>query len=171
MVLWHHSEVLVECGQAAEALATAEAGLAIAQRIGHRGWTATNLLARGVARAALGDLPGSAAAFEESLSVSGEHLIMFRCWGHARLARVLLARGHVEEADRHVHLALESSPELAQYEARLAQCEVSVRRGEAGAGALVETALQRALAGGHVMSATRLTQLQASGSEARPPKG
>jgi DNA-binding SARP family transcriptional activator len=160
MVLWHHAEVLVECGQTAEAVATAEAGLAIARRIGHRGWTATTLLAKGVARAALGDLAGAIAAFEESLGFSGEHMVMFRCWGHARLAQALVAQDRLEQAANHVRLALESGPELAQYEARLAQCELAVRTGSEDAGELIDSALQVARAGGHLMSAARLTRLR-----------
>lgn len=159
MVLWHHAEVLVECGRPADGRAAAEEGLAIAKRLGHRGWTATTAGALGVARAALGDLGGAVLALEESLRVSGEYLVMFRCWGHARLAQVLLAQDRVEEAGRHVEQALATGPGLAQHEARLAQCEVSVRRGDAGAGALIESALQHALASGHAMSAKRLRQL------------
>ncbi len=73
MVLWQQAEVLVECDRAEEGLATAEAGLKLARRLGHRGWTATTSAAEGIARLALGDLTGAADAFEDSLRASGEH--------------------------------------------------------------------------------------------------
>ena len=159
MVLWHHAEVLVGCGRQEEALPVAEAGRALAQRLGHRGWTATTSGAVGIARAALGDLAGAVTAFEESLRASGEHLVMFRCWGHARLALVLLGQGKIDQAATHVHQALGAGPGLAQYYARLARCELAVRRDEDDARALIEEALALAVTGGHAVTATRLEQL------------
>jgi len=160
MVLWHRAEVLVACGRPHEALAAAEDGLALARRLGHRGWTAMTSSAVGIARAALGDPAGAVAAFEESLRVSGEHLVMFRCWGHARLAMVLLDQGRVDEAAGHVAQALASGPGLAQYYARLARCELAVRREDDGAGALIDEALELAVKGGHAVTASRLMQLR-----------
>ena len=77
MTLWHHSEVLLGCGRANEALVNAEAGLALGRRLDHRGSMATTLLAVGIAHAALDDTAGAIAAFEESMRISGEDLVMF----------------------------------------------------------------------------------------------
>ena len=160
MVLWHHSEVLAGCGRAEEALVTAEAGLALGRRLRHRGSMATTSLAVGVARAALGDPAGAIAAFEESLRISGEHLVMFRCWGQARLALVLLDQDRLDEAAVHIEQALTEGPSLARYETRLARCELAVRRGDADAGALIEEALGLAVEGGHAVTAARLEELR-----------
>lgn len=170
MAMWHRAEVLVGCGQPVEALAVAEAGRVIARRIGHRGWTATTSLAIGCAQAALGDLPAAAAAYEESLRVSGEHLIMFRCWGHARLASVLIAQGRHQEAAHHVEGALRPAPALAQYEARLARCELAVRVDPETAGEVIADALELADAGGHEMSGARLRQLQLDARSPEQPR-
>ena len=158
MVLWHHAEALVACGRCAEGLAAAEMGLSIAQRIGHRGNTAVTLRALGIARSALGDLEGAADAFRGSLQ-SSENLSMLACWARSRLALTLLAQECIDEAAEHVRDALAAGPELAQYEARLAHCELAVKRGDDDAQAVVAQALQRALAGGHQVSAVRLQEL------------
>lgn len=159
MVLWHHAEVLVACGRVDEGLAVADEALALATRLGHRGWTATALLAIGVARRVLGDLPGAAAALEQSIETSGKQLVMFRVWGHARLAQVLVAQGRYEEAATQVERALETGPELCHYEARLARCELAVARGDEDADCVVAETLRLATAGGHHMSAARLREL------------
>lgn len=159
MVLWHQAEVLAGCGRPDESLAAAEAGRDLALRIGHRGWTATTSLAMGLAHAALGNRAGAIAAFHESLRASGEHLVMFRCWGRARLALVLIDQDRLDEAATHVDQALASGPGLARYEARLARCELGVRRGDDDVGALIEEALALAVKGGHVVTASRLKQL------------
>jgi DNA-binding SARP family transcriptional activator len=158
MVLWHHAEVLLGCGRAEDGLAAADAGVAVARRLGHRGWTAMTVCAQGLSRAALGDLPGAAAAFEESLRTS-EHLIFFASWAHARLAQVLLTQGHLEAAASHVEEALAVAPGLTQYEARLARCELAVRQGDEHAIELLDEALRLAVEGGHVVSADRLREL------------
>ncbi len=159
MTCWHHAEVLLGCGRADEALETAETGLALGRRLGHRGSMATTLLAVGLARAALGDPTGAIAAFEESLRTSGEHLVMFRCWGQARLALVLLDLDRLDEAATHIDRALVAGPILSRYESRLARCELAVRRGDDDAGALIEEALAVAVKGGHALTAARLEQL------------
>ena len=66
---------------------------------------------------------------------------MFRCWGHARLALVLLGQDRLDEAATHIDQALALGPDLARYEARLAQCGLAVRRGDDDAGALIDEAL------------------------------
>ncbi|WP_322937774.1 BTAD domain-containing putative transcriptional regulator [Nocardioides bizhenqiangii] len=159
MVLWHHAEALLACGRPEEAREVAESGVTRARGLGHRGWTATTLRALGIARAALGDLDGARAAFEESVRTSGEHLLMFRSWGHSRLALVHVAEGHPDAAAPHVAEALATGPGLALYEARLAECELAVARGDDGSAPLVRDAHQRAVTGGHAVSAQRLAAL------------
>ena len=160
MTCWHHAEVLVGCRRANEALEVAEAGLALGRRIGHRGSMATTSLAVGVAHAALGDHAAAIAAFQESLRISGESFVMFRCWGQARLAQVLLEQGRLDEAAIHIDRALAAGPDLARYESRLARCELAVRGGDHDAEALIEEALAIAVRGGHAVTATRLQQLR-----------
>ncbi len=161
MVLWHYAEVLVGCRRPEEALVAADAGVTLARRLRHRGWTAMTVSAQGLARAALGDLDGATAAFEESLRTS-RHLILFTTWAHSRLAQVHLARDDLRSAAAHVQEALTlEGPGLHQYEARLASCELAVRLGEPSAHALVVDALRLAETGGHVISAERLRALLA----------
>ena len=122
MALWHHSEALTACGEPDLALQCADEALAAARRVGHRGWTATALLARGVALAETGYVAGAEAGLRAALE-SSEHLSLFGCWARARLALLLIRSGRLEEASTHVASALASGPPLAQYEARLARCE------------------------------------------------
>jgi tetratricopeptide (TPR) repeat protein len=158
MVLWHHGEVLVAAGRPDQGLAAAEAGVVLARRLGHRGWTAATLCGLGVAHAAVGDFEAAAQAYRDSLVLT-EHLVMFKTWGHARLARLLVQHGDLAGAATHVDAALGTGPGLAQYEARLARCELAVARNEADASALVQDALDRAVDGGHGASAIRLAEL------------
>jgi len=160
MTLWHHAEVLVGCGRADEGVEAAGAGLALGQRLGHRASMSATALALGTAHAALGHTADAAAAYEESLRTSGEHLVMFRCWADARLALVLLTQDLLDEASHHVDQALAGGPNLARYDARLARCELAVRRDDEDAAALVEEALAVAVAGGHALTAGRLAELR-----------
>lgn len=160
MTLWHHAEVLVGCGRPDEALENAQAGLALGQRLGHRGAMAATSLAMGVAHAALDHPADAIAALQESLRISGEHHVMFRCWGLARLALVLLDQDRLDDAATHVDQALALGPDLARYEGRLARCELAVRRGDDDAGSLIDEALELAVAGGHAMTAHRLEELR-----------
>lgn len=160
MVLWHKAELLLATGDAQAALDAANAGIEIARRLEHRGWTATNLSARGLVLAALGDDAAAVASFEESIAVS-EHIAMFRGWSHARLASLLVARGDLAAAEPHVRASLEGTPGLPRHEARLAQCELAVARGDADAAAVVASALAQAERAGHWASAARLAELGA----------
>ncbi len=161
MTLYHHAEVLVGCGRADEALLNAEAGLALGRRLGHRASMTTTSLALGVAHVALGHPADAIAAFEESLRISGEHQnVLFRCWGQARLALVLIDQGRLDEAATHIDQALAVGPSLSRYETRLARCELAVRRGDDVAGALIEEALTLAVEGGHALTAARLERLR-----------
>jgi hypothetical protein len=60
---WQRSEALTACGSLDEATIAASDALAIAEGIGHRGWTATALRARGIAQQAGGDLAAAEASF------------------------------------------------------------------------------------------------------------
>ncbi len=159
MVLWHHAEALAACGRPEEGLATAQEGLALARRLDHRGWTAATLCAVGLCHAALDDSDAAANALEDCLAIS-EHLVWFRSWAGSRLAQVTLARGDWEAASRHVDGALALGWGLTLYEARLAQCELAVRRGDKEAGMLLDQALELAITGGHLSSAARLQRLR-----------
>jgi DNA-binding SARP family transcriptional activator/tetratricopeptide (TPR) repeat protein len=163
MVLWQHAGVLVGCGRPNEGIAAASQGVDLAKRIGHRGWTACTLRALGVARAAVGDLSGAAAALDESVSTSGEHLSMFTSWSQAHLTLVLLAQGRIDEAADLVSRALGTTPAIDQYDVRLARCEVAAARGDHDALELVDEALRLARAGGHLLSAGRLEELRGQG--------
>ncbi|MFL6023103.1 MAG: ATP-binding protein, partial [Marmoricola sp.] len=157
--LWHHSEVLASCGRLEDALATADAGLALARRLEHRGFIAITGCAQGFVRAAAGDLAGAAAAFEESLAMIQEENRIFAGWAHSRLAQTYLRQARVEEAAVQVEAALDTRIGLQLYEARLARCELAVVRGDADRAALIEDARRRAVEGGHFASAQRLDQL------------
>jgi hypothetical protein len=76
------------------------------------------------------------------------------------MAMVALERGDWEGASRHVDDALDVGSGLTLYEARLAQCELAVRRGDREAAKLIGEALEKAVTGGHLSSAARLEQLR-----------
>jgi len=157
--LWIRSEALTACGRTTEAITAADAAGATAQRVGHRGWTATALRARGIALHAAGDLTGAQTALQQALENS-QHLPLFACWTHARLALVLIDCGRLDEAAKHIDHALAAGPPIGQYEARLARCELAVARDEPDAAELIADAIKRAAAGGHRASLPRLTQLR-----------
>lgn len=135
-------------GHTAEALDAADGGVAIARRLGHRGWTSMALRARGIALQAADDAGAAESAFRESLAAS-EHFPLLACWAHARLAMVLIRLLRVAEAVDHVDAALVTGPPLGHYEARLARCELAVARREVGAVSLIAETVEHAGAGGH----------------------
>ena len=118
--LWHRSEALAALGRADEAAGCAREALAVAGRLGHRGWTATALRALGIALRTGGDLPAAAEAFRRSLDTASGGLTLFSSWAAAQLALTLIAGGDPAAAGPLVHRALTEGPALAQYEARLA---------------------------------------------------
>jgi tetratricopeptide (TPR) repeat protein len=89
---WHRSEALSALDRTEEAEATAREGLDVAQRLGHRGWTATAHRAIGIALQTRGELDAAAAEFEESGRVAGDSLTLFASWAAARLAQIAIAR-------------------------------------------------------------------------------
>lgn len=156
--LWHCAEALVAAGWVEEALADAEEAVAIAERIQHRGWTATSLRALGIARQAAGEPDAALAAFSRSLELS-EHLNLFACWAAARSALVLLELGRPGEAEPLVRRALSEGPPLGQFEARLARAELAAHRGEPDAAALAQEALRLADAAGMRQGRERLAEI------------
>lgn len=94
---WHRSEVLAGLTRADAAKAAASEALRIARRLGHRGWTATGLLALGTARAAAGRIGEAINTFEEALETA-HGLPLFTSWAAARLGRLALDHGRLQDA-------------------------------------------------------------------------
>jgi DNA-binding SARP family transcriptional activator len=157
--LWHRAEALAALGRADQAVVAAEEALAIATRIGHRGWTATAWRALGIGHQAAGDLDTARAAFDQSLEQS-RNLDLFRCWAAARAALVAIAQGRLAAAAELVVQARADGPGLGQFEARWAQAELGVVRGDDDAGALVQAATAAATAGGALLYLPRLAELR-----------
>ncbi|BEP12238.1 AAA family ATPase [Acidothermaceae bacterium B102] len=156
--LWHRSEALSGLGRGDEAADAAREALAIAQRIGHRGWTATAWRATGIAAECQGDPEAALAAYTSSLG-SADNLDLFTSWAAARSAIVLARLGRPDRAEPLVRQALATGPPLARYEAQLAEVELAAARGAGGVGELALAALEQAEAGGfleHVADLRRL---------------
>jgi tetratricopeptide (TPR) repeat protein len=158
--LWHRAEALAALGRADEAVSAAGRALAVARRIGHRGWTATALRAVGIARTAAGDLAGAEAAFASSLDVA-VHLPLFASWAASRLALVKLMRGDVTGAEPLVRRAAREGPPLSRFEADLAAVEHACARGDPTAAARAASALRRAGTAGYLAHTVRLRDLAA----------
>ena len=156
--LWHRTEALAALANPDEAMAEAREALAIATRLGHRGWTATSWRAIGIAAQAAGDLDEALRAFESSLAVS-EHLDLFASWAAARAALVLLALGETQQAAPLVARALSDGPPLGHYEARFAQAELAAATGDPHAAQIARSALALADEGGAVQGRARLAEL------------
>jgi len=156
--LWHRAEALAALGRGEEAAAEAGDALAIATRIGHRGWTATAWRAVGIAGQQRGEQDEALHAFRSSLAVS-EHLGLFASWAAARAAMVLASRGAPAEAIPLVERALSEGPPLGHFEARWAQVEVAAALGDASATALAQDALGKLQAGGVLQGRERLLEL------------
>jgi DNA-binding SARP family transcriptional activator len=156
--LWHCTEAYAADGRTDEALAAGQEALAIAQRIGHRGWTATAYRALGIARQTVGDLDAALAAFESSLEVS-ENFNLFASWAAARVALVLLALGRVDDAAPFARRALAEGVPLAHFEARLAQVELAAAEAATDVAELAAAALRRADEAGVRQNRERLVEL------------
>jgi DNA-binding SARP family transcriptional activator/tetratricopeptide (TPR) repeat protein len=157
--LWHRSEALSALGRCAEAEADARMALRVARGVDHRGWTATAYRALGIALQTEGRLDEAARAFADSATVAGDELQLFASWAAARAALVALELGRPDRASPLVARALALGPQLGHYEARLAEVELAVARGDDGCPGLAAAALERARAGGHAVSVPRLEQL------------
>jgi tetratricopeptide (TPR) repeat protein len=148
-------------------MADAREALAIATRLGHRGWTATAWRAVGIAAQAEGALDEALSAFQNSLAVS-EHFDLFASWAAARAALVLVALGKPDRAASLVTRSLSQGPPLGHYEARLAQAEVAAATGEPRTAAIARDALALADRGGAVQGRARLTELATVAGPASP---
>ncbi|HSV37928.1 MAG TPA: BTAD domain-containing putative transcriptional regulator [Nocardioidaceae bacterium] len=156
--LWHRSEALAALGRGDEAATEAAEALAIATRIGHRGWTATAWRAVGLAAQQRGDLDDALQAFRSSLELS-ENLGLFACWALSRAAMVLVAQDDATAAAPLVERALGEGPPLGHFEARWAQAEVAAALDDAAASALARSALDLTEAGGVLQGRERLQGL------------
>ncbi|WP_232661997.1 BTAD domain-containing putative transcriptional regulator [Pseudonocardia sp. TRM90224] len=154
--LWHRSEALAALGRVDEAEADAREALALASAAGHRGWTATAHRALGIALAGRGDLDGAAAAFDDSARLAGESLGLFGSWAAARSALVRLAAGRTGGVEPLVRRALATGPPLGHHEARLAEVELLVARGDPAAARVAADAVAHARAAGYVAGTDRL---------------
>lgn len=145
--LWHRSEALSALGRHADALADGRAALVIAQRLHHRGWTATAWRAIGLAHQGDGDLPAALDAFQQSLALSA-NLDLFGCWAAARAALTCIGLNRLAEAEELVARALATGPALGRHEARWAAAALSVARQDPAAPELLATAVATATAAG-----------------------
>ncbi|MFC5175282.1 BTAD domain-containing putative transcriptional regulator [Nocardioides taihuensis] len=158
--LWHRAEALAALRRADEATDAAAEALAIATRIGHRGWTATAWRAIGLAAQRRGDLDAALHAFRSSLRTS-EHLGLFASWAAARTAMVLVESGRAHSAEPLVARALAEGPPLGHYEARWARVEVAAATGDPATPGLAREAVALADAGGVRQGRDRLVVLGA----------
>jgi tetratricopeptide (TPR) repeat protein len=156
--LWHRSEALSALGRPDEALADGRTALAIAQRIDHRGWTATAWRAIGIAHQCRGDLPAALAAFRHSLDRSA-NLDLFSCWAAARAALACIALHRLDEAADLVTHALATGPALGRHEARWAAAELAVACDDADAPTVIRAAIAEASSAGARLYLPRLTSL------------
>ncbi|MBO3749858.1 AAA family ATPase [Streptosporangiaceae bacterium NEAU-GS5] len=145
--LWHRSEALSALGRPGEALADGQAALEIAQRLRHRGWTATAWRAIGLAHQSAGDLAAALDAFRESLSRSA-NLELFGCWAAARAALACVGLGRLDEAAELVSRALATGPPLGLHEARWAAAALAVAGNDLEAPAVVRAAVAAASTAG-----------------------
>ena len=158
--LWHRSEALSALGRTDEALADGQAALAIAQRVGHRGWTATAWRAIGIARQGSGDHARSLDAFRQSLDQSA-NLDLFTCWAAARAALAAIGLGHLDEAADLVATAMSTGPALGQHEARWAAAALALARSDPDAPTLIRTAAKAAERAGARLYLSPLARLAA----------
>lgn len=143
--LWHRSEALSALGRPAEAIEAAEAGLAIARRVGHAEWTAASLRGLGVAWQAAGDLVRAEAAFRGALD-AGRAIPLFAGWASARLGLVLVGQGRPADAEPFIDAALHDGTPLSRHEARWAHAELLHARHDPAASAAAGAALAAARA-------------------------
>ena len=158
--LWHRGEALVALGRAELARSAGTEALAIATRIGHRGWTATSWRTIGLADQCAGEHRAALQAFERSLAAA-EHLELFTCWAAARAALVHLQLGRTKPAADLVRCALATGPALGRHEARWADAALAMRCGTDRRGEAVDRAIAEAVRGGALMYLPALEVLKA----------
>jgi hypothetical protein len=142
--------------------------LAIARRVGHRGWTATAHRALGIALDGRGELDAASAAFRASAEAAGESLTLFASWAAARTALVGVARGELAGVDVLVARSLAIGPPLGHYEARLAEVELLAARGDPATATRAAAASAAARDGGHAVSVERLSKLSVGAGMLNP---
>jgi len=163
--LWHRSEALSALGRHDDALADGRAALAVAQRLHHRGWTATAWRAIGIAYQNEGDLPAALDAFQRSLDLSA-NLDLFGCWAAARAALACVGLNRLAEAGPLVARALATGPALGRHEARWAAAALSVARRDPAAPGLLAAAAEAAASSGaglYLPYLAELTRLETAG--------
>jgi DNA-binding SARP family transcriptional activator len=158
--LWHRSEALSALGRPEEALADGRAALAIAQRLHHRGWTATAWRAVGIAHQCAGDVPAALDAFRHSLDQSA-NLDLFGCWAAARAALACVGLGRLEEAADLAARALVTGPALGRHEARWAAAALAAARGDPDVEAVIRAAADAATSAGARIYLPHLAELAA----------
>jgi DNA-binding SARP family transcriptional activator/tetratricopeptide (TPR) repeat protein len=159
--LWHRSEALAWLGRSEEASESASRALAIARKLRHQEWIAAAWKGLGWAALAGGDLDRAEAAYKECLQAA-ENLPIFRSWAAAGLATVLIGQGDLGQAEECVRLALGVGTHATHYEARLAQVQLAMARGDGNARSLAAEALERTEEGGHLVSAVHIRKLLTS---------
>jgi tetratricopeptide (TPR) repeat protein len=170
-MLGHHDVVLcigvkalalLGLGRIEESKVLATDGLIMARELGHRGFTAVALLILGTVSRAAGDIQGAEGFFRESLE-EGQGMPVYSSWAAAQLARCLIERGELAEAERYTAEAMHKAGlPLTHYELRLAQAELAVARQDPDALTVARQALALAELGGHPSRASRLRQLVAT---------
>jgi DNA-binding SARP family transcriptional activator len=163
--LWHRSEALSALGRPDDALVDGHAALAIAQRLHHRGWTATAWRAIGIAHQNAGDLPAALEAFHQSLNHSA-NLDLFGCWAAARAALACIGLHRLDEASELVARALATGPALSQHEARWAAAALAVAQDDPDAPAVLQAAVTAAASGGARIYLPHLAELGVSSMDA-----
>lgn len=159
--LWHRCEALAALGEAGKAILDGQRALAIAQRLRHREWQAASMCGLGVAHLANDDLAAAEQILRRALEAAAG-IPVFTSWAAARLARMLIRAGRLEEAGEFVQQALQQPVASALFEARLAHVELVGARNEPEFEALARRALSVATRSGHLASARLLRELLAT---------
>ena len=153
-----------------EAVSCGKESLAIAERLGHREWTAASLWALGNAYESGGQYLEAEEAYRQSLQVCGDGLPFWASRAAARLASRRIVHADLQEAEALVARALSEGLPLSLYEARLARAHLAIARAEPDAATLSSEAIGLAEHGGYLAGVARFRRLVAGSvqAEARP---
>ncbi len=152
------ASILATLRQGEEARRTAAKAFEIARRLGHRELLAGSVFFTGMAHEATGELNEAEACFRRCLE-EAVGIPLFSSFAASGLARILIARGDLTQAEQYVTRALADGPPIALYDARLAAVELAVAQCDPVARKLVADALTLAQRGGHRLSISRLEEL------------